>query len=703
MPAMNAPTANSPVSQFLARAARGTYPIPLIATSYDITIKGGLASVVAKRVFRNSETLSIEASLTFPVPVHAVLFGLEAKIGDRVVKAKARARDTARADYESAIDRGKTAVLHEELIKGVHMLSVGHIAPGTEIEVTARFAVALSCTAGKVFLRIPTTVGDIYGDSGLPDCDVLAHGGAPQESDLAVRCDSGLAALAGATLVEGRARVALNAPIVIDVIEWKPADVFGRRADGAAVALRISPQPSGSGVIDAVILVDHSGSMAEICSGDKGASKHAAALLGLSEAGDDLRPGDKLHLFEFDDTAREVGHADHKSWRSTVHQLAGPNGGTEIGTALSFVALHGKAPDILLVTDGKSYALDVQTLAQILPRVSVVLIGDDSLEANVGHLAALTGGDIHVAAGTDVASAIRTAIGGMRGARDGKSAHRLRGGMIVEVLADAPSDADQDEEFSRAVGSYAASLMLLSLGQLSAGVLAEAEGLVTHLTSLILVDEDGATQEGLPAMRKVELPSPATFTRCYIEDHSASIACARASFADYEDDPIRMYPPQTRAPTAGARVSGPVRQNFAHGRSKRANVEAKRTVGAVNAIASTVKKWRHLPPDLSNLVGKIDWATHGGTLATGDFSCLDSREGAELLRASEMSVVRRAARKAGISQILLVIGLLARAVGTTNRHASRVARTILGNIKDRDAAGIAARIGLAPFEANPAA
>jgi hypothetical protein len=42
------------------------------------------------------------------------------------------------------LERGKTAVLHEEVLRGVHMLSVGHVAPGDEIEVQSSFAVALT-------------------------------------------------------------------------------------------------------------------------------------------------------------------------------------------------------------------------------------------------------------------------------------------------------------------------------------------------------------------------------------------------------------------------------------------------------------------------------------------------------------------------------------------------------------------------------
>src|SRR5213075_2059702 len=107
----------------------------------------------------------------------AVLYGLEARIGDRVVKAVARAKSAARQTYEDAIDRGKTTVLHEELLKGVHLLSVGHIAPATEIKITARFALTLAHLGGRFLLRIPTTVGDIYGSSGLQDSDDLVHGG----------------------------------------------------------------------------------------------------------------------------------------------------------------------------------------------------------------------------------------------------------------------------------------------------------------------------------------------------------------------------------------------------------------------------------------------------------------------------------------------------------------------------------------------
>ena len=110
-------------------------PIPLVRTKIDVRICGGLAVVTTERLFRNAEATSIEATLTFSVPIHATLVRLTARVGDRELVAVALARDAARQTYEEAIDRGKTAVLHEEVLRGVHQLCVGHVPPGGEVAV----------------------------------------------------------------------------------------------------------------------------------------------------------------------------------------------------------------------------------------------------------------------------------------------------------------------------------------------------------------------------------------------------------------------------------------------------------------------------------------------------------------------------------------------------------------------------------------
>jgi len=188
------------------------HPIPLVATRFDVDLHHGLAIVTATRIFRNAEDSSIEATITFPMPVHAVLFNLEARINGRVLKGRAQRKSQARATYEVAIERGKTAVLHEEVLRGVHMLSIGHVPAGAEIAVSATWAMSLTSLNGRAQLRIPLTVGDIYGRSGLPDSDDLTRGGPVQTADLAVQCRDGEVTLLGGRLVDGRAQVPLNAP-----------------------------------------------------------------------------------------------------------------------------------------------------------------------------------------------------------------------------------------------------------------------------------------------------------------------------------------------------------------------------------------------------------------------------------------------------------------------------------------------------------
>jgi hypothetical protein len=109
--------------------------------------------------------VTIEATITFPVPVHAALYRLQASVDGRRLIATAKARKAAREAYEDAVEQGKAAVLHEEVLKGTRP-SVAHIAPGTEIEIATTWVASLSLVGAEARLRVPLTVGDIYGRLG---------------------------------------------------------------------------------------------------------------------------------------------------------------------------------------------------------------------------------------------------------------------------------------------------------------------------------------------------------------------------------------------------------------------------------------------------------------------------------------------------------------------------------------------------------
>jgi hypothetical protein len=256
---------HDPLGQFrhLAKVRGTEQPIPLTATCFSVRILGTLALVTAERRFRNVEKTSIEAIMTFPVPVHAALVGLTAQIGGRRLVAQTQRKAQARERYEAAIDGGQTAVLHEEALRGIHMISVGHVPPGQTVAVQGLWVMPLAARGDGWVLSIPTTVGDIYGRSPLPDSDDLTHAPVLQEAELEVSCDSGHAALLQGRLMQGRARVRLDAPIEILVTDAAVRPLHGVAADGRAVTLIVEPALGGEHDLDIVLLQDTSGSMEE--------------------------------------------------------------------------------------------------------------------------------------------------------------------------------------------------------------------------------------------------------------------------------------------------------------------------------------------------------------------------------------------------------------------------------------------------------
>jgi hypothetical protein len=662
-------------------------PVPLVATRFDVLIEGGLAVVTTSRTFRNAESQSIEATITFPVPVHATLFALKARVGDRVLDAHAKRKDAAREDYEGALERGKTAVLHEEVLRGVHMLSVGHVAPGAEIEVRSSFAVALTNLDGRGTLRIPLTVGDIYGRSGLPDSDDLAHGGTLPLADLAVECRGGSVVLIGGALEGGRAKIALDAPIDLEVTGWTPRDLIGRAADGRKVTLRIEPTAAGEAPLDVAILVDHSGSMQEVCAGDRpGLTKHQAAVGALGRVARTAATSDMVDLWEFDDALTFVGSTRAGENRQAdlgtlVQALSGPRGGTEIGGSLDRVLTRSKARDVLLITDGKSHALDVQALAQRGRRISAVLVGEDSLEANVGHLAALTGGEIFVAAGADLVAALEGAVRSLKIPHqaptpiDGapQSVAIRRSGMTISARWQPTDTTTGDALTQRAVAAMAASLALPAMATESAAQLAEAEGLVTHLTSLILIDEAATQEASTPATRKVALPTPRTAAMQVMAAAPMSPGAIRFS--------ARRVSPEARI--------------LAEGRARSSQTFLDMVGPSDDKAPAAPSKPQPDRFDGSGLAEAIDWDQAPHRLQAGDLADLDPAVARPIRDLATRAEVIELAKKLALDPLVLVIGLLARTQADRNRSAARIARAIFGKRPRRELDEAAATAGIA--------
>ena len=591
------------------------------------------------------------------------------------------------------------------------MLSLGNLAPGKEARVTSTWVAPLVFAGEVPTLRIPVTVGEVFGRSPLLPSDDLQEGDVVHEATLKVASDSGLPQILGSGAAEGK--VTLDRALGIAVPGWKPRPVEGRSADGRKVTVTVGRDVGGDGALDLAVLFDRSGSTDNVIVGDRNRRKVWAAMRdGLRDGMDGaLRPRDRIHLAEFDNSIRVVGEATGPGALALIDSLRKPAGGTEIGVALA-ATMSRKTGDVLLITDGKSHALDVQKLASMGSRVSVVLVGDDALDAGVGHLAAMTGGQTFVAVGADVEGAVRAALASFRvaaslavggeGAGLPAEASLRRGGALVGIEWGEKASKEAPD----AIGRYAAAAVLPLLKEDVATEVAVAHGLCTHLTSLVVVDEAGESVQGIPATRKVPMMRPSGVMR------SASSSLRYGSAA-----PVRSMLAAPAPAPAGSWSSGePATMSFAAsdatrsrgGRSRSLIGRPSRGAGmsfgrndpfhdlggddGAEDLAAFAVVGRAAPLDLRAVASTLDWDSLAPALESGSLDPLPASARLVAMKVAEIEEVVALAKSLGKDAVTVAIALLARSA-SGNRTAERLARRLL---KGADEALVdAARIRLA--------
>jgi hypothetical protein len=763
------------IESFVESCARGR-PVPLKSTAYEIDVLSGVAIVKQKRVFRNDEAVPIEAVMTFPVAFEGVVTRLEAVVAGRRLRGVASPKLKARATYEAAVDAGKAAVLHEELMRGIHMVSVANVAPGVEIAVEATFVMPVSLVGGHASLRIPQTVGEVYGRLPLQDSDQLTTGGPGGEADVKVSATSGVVYLNGRTSQTDRAKIGLDDQIVVRVEGMALAPISGRAADGRDVTLSFFPYETRDVALDFDLMVDVSGSMRELVGkaqeGDSrwNAFKHGvrSAIVGraseMETKWDALKRGVKKAAasFERHDTARLWAFGDEcVLWGSyaasalpeALDGMDGPRGGTYLVEAVNKVVVTRPEANVLLITDGKSATgteLDIESIVATGARVTVVLIGGDALEARVGHLAAQSGGQMFVAHGTDASAAVAAAIAAMRGVALPAArlslpllqSSRTAGGL--KVVADWRDQTEYAAPLEH-VGAYAASLALTGLDSDTAATLAASEGLVSHLTSLVLVDEEGAVVDQLPEQRKVSLPS---YGKGVMRSMAMVQSVDRINAADlnvqgagemhvvhkehmvrvssFHSDPSGVQALVGAAP-GGAKYGvkpWPERQRHAGSDGARWPIPG----GAADVPyeipeTSSIRPWvvdpvvpeislpRHPVEILSDgaeqhgydwwiggsrrFLENLAWENHvnGLTGKSPDFEGVPLAAVAVFMRVSSVSWIVEAANSAGIDPKSLSVGLLAALFAGENRAAARISRRLLKGVPEAVVESLKAKLG----------
>jgi Ca-activated chloride channel family protein len=148
------------------------YDLPLRKTDVRADVSGFAARVSVVQQYENPFAFPIEAVYVFPLPENSAVDAMRMVIGERIIEAEIKTRDTARRIYEDAKTAGHTAALLEQERPNVFTQSVANIAPGTAIEVEIGYVQTLAYDAGSYEFVFPMVVGPRFmpgapiGDGG---------------------------------------------------------------------------------------------------------------------------------------------------------------------------------------------------------------------------------------------------------------------------------------------------------------------------------------------------------------------------------------------------------------------------------------------------------------------------------------------------------------------------------------------------------
>jgi Ca-activated chloride channel homolog len=393
-----------------AGPAAARRPLPLASVAIAAKVADRIAAVTVTQVFRNTFADPIEAVYTFPLDGGCVVSGFEMRVGERTLRGLVRERDSARQDYERALQEGRRAALLEQERDDVFTIQLGNLPAGEDATIRLTYSEELTFfDNGLTALRLPLVLGVRYiAGEPLPgtsaghgtelDTNVvpdgsrltpprLVEGFDPQvHLSIRVEIDGGpladltcsqhatrFGAAGGRTTVSlARADERLNRDFVL---RWRVAPArgieprlfFHRDPTGARfgiVSIGVSAAPAQARPRDVIFVLDRSGSM----EGPKMSSAARACSLLLNTLG----PTDRFGLLAFNEgihwltgsggadgltTADRTGIARGEGLLRDVRA----NGGTELHAALheALDALRGsgdaagRVPVVVVVTDGE--------------------------------------------------------------------------------------------------------------------------------------------------------------------------------------------------------------------------------------------------------------------------------------------------------------------------------------------------------------
>ena len=191
---------------FVEEADSAGDKFPLKETNVSVTINGVIADIHVSQKYTNEGAQPINARYVFPGSTRASVHGLKMAIGERVVIAKIKERESAKQEFEQAKQEGKSASLLEQQRPNVFTMNVANIMPKDLVEVDLHYTELLVPTDGTYEFVYPTVVGPRYSnqpEAAASDTDMWVKSPYLKEGNVPpMKFDIAVALMAGIPLQE---------------------------------------------------------------------------------------------------------------------------------------------------------------------------------------------------------------------------------------------------------------------------------------------------------------------------------------------------------------------------------------------------------------------------------------------------------------------------------------------------------------------
>ena len=135
---------------------------PLKDTRVTVNINGVIADVAITQKYANVGPRPVNARYVFPASTRASVHGMKMIIGEQVIVAEIKERQTAQNEFDQAKKGGKNASLLKQQRPNVFSMNVANIMPGDTIDIELGYTEFLIPTDGIYEFVYPTVVGPRY-------------------------------------------------------------------------------------------------------------------------------------------------------------------------------------------------------------------------------------------------------------------------------------------------------------------------------------------------------------------------------------------------------------------------------------------------------------------------------------------------------------------------------------------------------------